>query len=141
MPSSLKFSEAVSLAMHAAGLLAAGEQQSLSTKAIAAHFHVSEAHLSKVLQRLVKVGLLHSLRGPKGGFSLAKEPQEITLLEVYEAIEGPLEQVSCLFKTPLCDGEGCLLGGILEGMNKTLMDHLSKTNLREVSKLFTGAQA
>ena len=110
MPCALKISEAASMAMHAMGLLALEPGKPLSSRAIASCFHVSEAHLSKVMQRLVKVGLLSSVRGPKGGFSLAVDPQKVMLLEVFTAIEGPLETSSCLFGVPLCDGETCILG-------------------------------
>ena len=71
METILKMSEAVSIALHASALLASDPGTKLSNKQIAGRLHVSEAHLSKVLQRLVKVGLVRSMKGPKGGFVLA----------------------------------------------------------------------
>ncbi len=136
MPGALKISEAASLGMHSMGLLAADPQRSLSVKAIASTFRVSENHLSKVLQRLAKVGLLSSVRGPKGGFSLARSPEEITLLEVYEATEGPIEPTGCLFGLPLCDGTACILGSVLFEANRNLWEHLSKTTLAQVAPVF-----
>ncbi|MCP4900046.1 MAG: Rrf2 family transcriptional regulator, partial [bacterium] len=96
MPTMLRISEAASLGIHAMGLLAIHPDRSLSARTIAEKFSVSEAHLSKVLQRLTKVGLLASTRGPKGGFSLTRDPETVTLLEVFEAIEGPVEPTDCL---------------------------------------------
>lgn len=46
------------------------------------------AYLTKQLQALVRAGLVTSTRGPSGGFRLARSPQEITLLDVVDAIEG-----------------------------------------------------
>ena len=87
MACALKISEGSSMGMHAMGLLALEPGKPLSTKVIAQCFHVSEAHLAKIMQRLVKVGLLHSVRGPKGGFSLVKDPTTTTLLEVLQGVE------------------------------------------------------
>ncbi len=132
----LKISEAASLAMHSAGLLGSDVSTPMSTKTIATVFNISEAHLSKVLQRLVKVGLLKSLRGPKGGFSLAKEPGSITLLEVYEATEGPIDPTNCLFSLSDCDGKNCILGHVLADANSHLKNYLVTTTLADIQHVF-----
>jgi len=136
VPCALKISEAASLAMHAMGLLATGASPALSTKTIATTFAVSEAHLSKVMQRLVKVGLLRSVRGPKGGFSLARRSDDVTLLDVFEAIEGPVEPSGCMFGLEDCDGKSCILGRVLFDANQMLLTHLSTTNLKSISGVF-----
>jgi len=138
MAHALKISEAASLAMHAMGLLASGPERSMSSKTIAARFNVSEAHLAKVLQRLAKIGLLTSVRGPKGGFSLAKPADGITLLDVFEAIEGPVRPADCLFGVPLCDGETCILGRVMVEANALLVRHLSQTRVSELGRVFQG---
>ncbi len=57
---------------------------------IAAACAVPPGHLLKILQQLVRAQLLSSERGPSGGFALRKSAQEITLLDVVEAIDGPI---------------------------------------------------
>jgi len=136
VPCALRISEAASIAMHAMGLLAAEPERPVTTKEIATCFSISEAHLSKVLQRLVKVRLLNSVRGPRGGFVLARDPRKTTLLDVFEAIEGRVESSECLFSVPLCDGQSCILGRVMGDANRMLMDHLSSTTLKEISKVF-----
>ena len=79
-------SEAVTLALHGMGLLRKGDR--MSAKNMAASLDVSEAHLAKVFQRLVRVGLVRSTRGPSGGFDLVKDPADISLLDIFVAIEG-----------------------------------------------------
>ncbi len=99
-----------------------------------ARISVSAAHLSKVMQRLTKVGLLRATRGPGGGFLLSRPPAQIKLLEVYEAVEGPLEPQDCVFSLADCDGKGCILGDVLHQANQRLYRYLATSNLRKVSK-------
>jgi Rrf2 family protein len=132
MPCALRISEAASLAMHALGYLANRENGPITTREIATRFEMSEAHLSKVLQRLVKVDLLRSIRGPKGGFVLTRPPGEVSLLEVFEAIEGPFEPNQCLLSAAVCDGETCILGKIVVEANEMVRSRLEATSLNQV---------
>lgn len=132
MSNILRISEAASLGMHAMALLSKDPARLVSTGEIASILDVSEAHLSKVLQRLQRTGYVQSTRGPKGGFSLAKDPNKITLLDVFEALEGPLEPTNCLLNNSVCHDGSCILGGLLETVNKNVKDHLAKTRLSDL---------
>jgi Rrf2 family protein len=110
-------------------ILARDPQAMVSANEISEVLQASEATLAKVLQRLVKVGLIKSTRGPKGGFLLGKPPQEINLLEVYEAIEGPLLPVSCLLHQPVCPGGKCIFGDIVKNIHGQIAQHLANTTL------------
>jgi Rrf2 family protein len=79
-----------------------------------------DTFLAKVLGQLVKAGLARSVKGPRGGYSLARAPKEITLLDIIEAVDGPIRGesagVSAGGATPLdkrlqaaCDGAAELL--------------------------------
>jgi len=129
MSSLLRVSEAASLALHTTVFLTGNPGQPVPAREIAAALDVSEAHLAKVLQRLGKFGLVRSFRGPKGGFVLGKNEDEITLLEVYESIEGPLEATHCLFDIPACNGNGCIFGDLLETVHRQVNKYLSETKL------------
>jgi Rrf2 family protein len=129
----LRISDAVNLALHAMMTLAArSEGAPMSVAVMAGQLGLSENHLAKVMQRLHKVGLVTSKRGPKGGFALGRPAGEIRLLDVYEAIEGPLEERECLLAEPLCDGNCCLLGGLLSSINEQVREHLTRTTLAHV---------
>ena len=132
----LKISEAASLALHAVVFLAAKPGRLVPTKEIASTLHLSEAHLSKVLQRLARAGLVRSIRGPKGGFTLGKPCDRISLLDVYEAIEGPFVSSNCLLDSPVCGGEQCILGGLLETANKLVEEYLAGTKLSELNHVY-----
>ncbi|MCB2225173.1 MAG: Rrf2 family transcriptional regulator [Desulfarculaceae bacterium] len=131
----LKISEAASLAMHTMGLLAAEPGRLISTREMASRLRVSEAHLAKVMQRLGRAGLVRSQRGPKGGFSLLGKAEEITLLEVYEATEGPLREQHCLLGKPMCDGN-CIMGGLLERVGDEVREYFSTTRLSDFKDSF-----
>ncbi len=128
----LRISEAASLALHAMALLAARPGERWGTRRIADYLRASTFHLSKVLQRLAHVGLLTSVRGPKGGFMLARPAETITLLEVYEAIEGPLTASECLLDEPVCRFRRCILGGLVGQLNRRIKDYLAHRRLSQL---------
>lgn len=134
MGSILKISEAASIALHTMYYLSVNEDRLISTKEIAIVFCVSENHLAKVMQRLVKVGLVSSIRGPKGGFKLGRDKNGITLLEIYETIDGAIELGDCLFSSRACDGENCILGELVKNINKQVRDTFAQKKLSEFTK-------
>jgi len=136
MSSVLRVSDAATLALHTAVLLADRTDGPLTTKEIASTFVISEAHLAKVLQRLAKAGIVSSGRGPKGGFVLGKRADRTTLLEVYEAIEGPLTDSDCLLGVPICGGSNCILGRLIKNLNAQVRECLSNTRLSETTSAF-----
>ena len=136
MSTILNLSEAVSIALHTMVLLAARNGEVTSNRAIAETLGVSEAHLSKVLQRLHRLGLVQSLRGPRGGFALGRKSDKISLLEVYEAIEGPLKPATCLFRKTICSGERCILGDCLKHACRDVKAHFSNTRLADLAGVF-----
>lgn len=140
MPSLLKTTEAGALALHAAAFLAAQADRTCSAVDMARALQVSQAHLVKVLQRLCRAGLLHPIRGPHGGYRLAHPPRDIRLLAVFEAIEGPLTPLPCLFKNHSCRRTACILGNVLTTINHQVRDYFAQTTLAELAKLYTQGQ-
>ncbi|MGQ9748050.1 MAG: RrF2 family transcriptional regulator [Candidatus Caldatribacteriaceae bacterium] len=128
----LKISEALSLAIHGLSLLALEEGDQEKVKDLASKIGVSKAHLAKVLQQLVKAGILYSTRGPKGGFVLAKQPEKITLLEIYQAVEGPLREEACLLQKEVCPFSRCIFGDFLPVANRQFREYLAQRTLADV---------
>ncbi len=137
MPRAWKVSEATSIALHAMAMLAAFEDRMLTTQKIASTHNVSEAHLSKVLQRLARAELVQAIRGPNGGYRLLKPSGETTLQEVYEAIEGPLESSNCLLAERICDGKKCVLGDLMETVDREVKEYMSRTKLSDLTDIFS----
>jgi Rrf2 family protein len=136
MADALNISDAAALALHAMAFLAGQPDRRFATGEIASELHVSEAHLSKVLQRLAKAGLVKSARGPHGGFVLARPADEIRLLDAYEAIEGPLAESRCILGLPTCGAKRCIFGDLVTGVNARVRDYLTKTKLSTVGGVF-----
>ncbi|HUU27160.1 MAG TPA: Rrf2 family transcriptional regulator [archaeon] len=129
----LQLSEAASLAFHTMVFLANEPDRQVSAGKIASELHVSEAHLSKVLQRLARYSLVQSSRGPKGGFTLGRSNSGISLLEIYESVQGPLKEKHCLKKEKICRGNKCIFGNLLHEMNKQFKEYLIKTKLGDLA--------
>jgi Rrf2 family protein len=133
VPRLLNFSEAASLGLHTMTVLAKNGQQRLTNREIAGLLGASAHHLAKVMQRLAKVGLVDSIRGPQGGFVLGKPAKNITLLDIFEAIEGPVEKAGCLFRNSVCDGGSCVLGRAVESAHEQLREYLGNSTLDELA--------
>ncbi len=72
-----------------------GQNEVVPTAKLAAKYALPAAYLNKSLQALARAGVLVSSAGPRGGFRLARKPEQITLLEVVDAIEGGEEAFRC----------------------------------------------
>ncbi|HOX37354.1 MAG TPA: Rrf2 family transcriptional regulator [Candidatus Brocadiia bacterium] len=133
----LGISDAASIGMHAAALIAAEPDRPVPSAEIADRLGVSEAHLAKILQRLVHGGLLDSTRGPGGGFRLVNPPSRVSLMQVYEAIEGPFKGAGCLLRRPGCSGDACILGGLVGMVDDKFRDYFANTRLSDLTRVFS----
>jgi Rrf2 family protein len=128
----LRMTGAASLALHAVRLLAEENRRRLTTRELASALNVSEAHLAKVVQRLVRAGFVDSARGPRGGLTLAADARARTLLDVYEVIAGPLKIETCLLDERVCGPGECMLGRLFETVNDLARKHLAETTLSDL---------
>jgi Rrf2 family protein len=132
MSQMLKISEAASIGIHAMIFIAEAEGRPVNTKAIAAGFDVSENHTAKVLQRLTHAGYISAIRGPKGGFILNRKTSEITILEIYEAIDGPLSETKCFFMKKKCSPCCGLFGEMMQEANEVVRKHFGPATLQTI---------
>jgi len=133
----IRFSDAVAIGIHAATLLAADPHKAYSCKELAGLLEVSEHHMAKVMQRVARARIATSTRGPKGGFVLARPAEEITFLQVMEAIDGPLEVPRCLIGQPKCTGKECVLSGLLDDIYDKSHAYFRQTTLAQLASAFT----
>jgi Rrf2 family transcriptional regulator, nitric oxide-sensitive transcriptional repressor len=87
------FSQTVEYALRAVVYLAYEAPEARTTEQIHQATKVKKAYLSKILQGLAKKGIVQTQRGVGGGVSLAKAPEELTILDVVNAVE-PIERIT-----------------------------------------------
>ena len=87
----MEMTRSIQYALIATGFIALNrEQQPILARKIAQNHQIPPDYLFKILKALVRADILASTRGPHGGYFLAREPQTISLLQIFEAVEGPL---------------------------------------------------
>lgn len=127
----VSYSEAASIGLHGM-VLVARSGETVNVQKIADVTGSSRHHVAKIMQRLVKEGFLESNRGPSGGFFLNADPKEITLLHIYEAIEGKVKVIECPHEKPICPFPRCILGNVVSKMTNLFHEHLSTTTLADM---------
>ncbi len=94
---------------------------------------IPASFLGKILQNLTKSGLIRSVRGNGGGFTLARNAEEISLLEVFEAIEGKMALQRCLQSPSSCERtDSCALCGVFEQAQDQVKDVFGRTTIADL---------
>jgi len=87
----MRISRSTGYALLAVGYLAQHQKEGIVlSQTISKKYNIPLEYLLKILQQLVRANVLRSKRGPRGGFSLARAINKITVLQVVEAVDGPL---------------------------------------------------
>jgi len=126
----INLSEAASLGIHAMVLIAQHKTY-VKVNDLADQFGASRNHLAKVLQRVAKVGYLRSVSGPGGGFMLSKPANQISILDIYEAIEGRIDLPECPLDRPLCPFNMCLMSNLLSDVTTSVREYFKNSTLEK----------
>jgi Rrf2 family protein len=110
----------------------AGQDQPRTTAQMAEVTHVPAGYLAKVMQQLGRAGLVHSQRGLKGGFTLAREPEELSVLEVIDAVDPIRRFPECPLGIPSHGRRLCPLHFRLDQAAQMVEDALGETNVAEL---------
>lgn len=107
--------------------------QRAATSQIAEIQHIPPSFLAKIISQLSIAGLIHTSRGARGGVSLAKVPEAISVLEVVEAIDGPISLNECSASPEGCPfGEKCPIRPIWCNAQQSLVVRLRETNFGQL---------
>jgi len=126
----VSLSEAAAIGLHSMVYIASSKEK-VNVGQISEFIGSSRHHVAKVMQRLVKEDFITSNRGPAGGFELKKNPEEITLLAIYEAIEGQINTHICLGNKVVCPFKKCIFGDLSFKMTLEFRNYMQSHTLKE----------
>ena len=131
----MKFSTKTEYGMRAMVYLAKYfNRGTISLTEIAEKEEISHAYLERLIAKLRQAKLVKSVKGVKGGYTLAKSPDKIDLFSIVKALEGPIIVFDCLVenrKIP-CNRKTCLTKKIWQKVQDQIIDVLKKTKLSEL---------
>ncbi|MHB8858121.1 MAG: RrF2 family transcriptional regulator [Thermoleophilia bacterium] len=114
----------------------------VQTKEIASSEGIPEKYLPTIMRTLARAGLVRTLRGNQGGVLLARQPDEINLREVIEAIEEPIVLNRCLRDEGECDREAsCPVHPVWDRIQQALIDRLESTTFADLASERTTCEA
>ncbi|WP_088835320.1 RrF2 family transcriptional regulator [Paenibacillus tyrfis] len=127
----MKFSQATDYALHAMlYLVTETPDKPVSVQLLAEKLGVSQTYLSKMLTKLVKAGLIHSVSGANGGYRLKRNQEDISFLDVIHAIEGTASLFECSFN----HGSECLIQQVVIDAERQMEQFLKNKKISELVK-------
>src|SRR5512143_772894 len=110
-----------------------GNTERAATSTVAKEQNIPPSFLAKIISQLSIAGLLHTSRGARGGVTLAREPKDITLLEVIEAIDGPIQLNECVGEDGVCTFDSnCPIKSVWCEAQEMLVKRLKGTNFHQL---------
>jgi len=102
----------------------------LNLATVCARRGLSKEYLAKLFALLARANLLTAVRGKHGGYILSRPPEDISVLEIIEAIEGPISLNFCQHKPPKCEEYNCPLRPVWGGLQEVIRDKLATISLQ-----------
>lgn len=110
-----------------------GKQNSQNARSMAEATSLPLPVVSKILKSLAQGGLLTSQRGAKGGYALARRPEDVTVAEIIVALEGPIALMECSAGPGHCDQEtACPVRDPWQRIHQSILEMLRRVTLREL---------
>ncbi len=108
--------------------------QPISIASVAERQHISQTYLEQIFMHLRRGGLVQSSRGPGGGYILARTPKEISIFEIMQAVDEPVQMTRCsLEEVGGCvAGNPCLTHGLWQDLSEHIAQFLQSTTLHDV---------
>src|SRR6201987_6064013 len=106
-----------------------------SANEISEEYGISTTLMAKVLQKLARHGVVAAKHGSRGGYQLAKDPSQISALDVISAIDGPVLITSCVTNHGNCDAtERCSVREPLRRVNESILNVLGSVTISQMSE-------
>ena len=126
----MRLSLAAELALRGTLVLAERYGKGLVTlDAVCAERELPKQYLTKIFASLAKADLVTAVRGKRGGYRLNRRPDQITVLEIVEAVEGPIVLNFCQHKPPRCEQKNCPIRPVWGELQKVIREKLGGLTL------------
>lgn len=126
----MKYSQATNYALHTMMyFVALPSGQTIGLQQLATLQEISPTYLSKILTRLVKAGMIESTPGVHGGYKLIRKKDDLSFLDVIQAIEGTASLFHCNSEL---HNAGCLIEEVMMSAEQQMEDYLQKRKLVEL---------
>jgi Rrf2 family iron-sulfur cluster assembly transcriptional regulator len=93
---------------------------------------ISLSYLEQLFGKLRRAGIVESVRGPGGGYCMARPAADVTVAEIITAVDEAVEATQCGGEGDCHDGKPCLTHDLWMGLNKTIYDYLGQVNLKQL---------
>jgi Rrf2 family iron-sulfur cluster assembly transcriptional regulator len=100
--------------------------------AISERQHISLSYLEQLFGRLRRARLVTSVRGPGGGYNLARSPRDISVADIIVAVDEPLDATQCGGKENCHDDRRCMTHDLWARLNEKMYDYLSSVTLADL---------
>ena len=112
-----------------------GESKPMQSSEIAARQDIPESYLEQLLTVLRRAGFIRSVRGPQGGHALIRDPHDVRVSEVVQALEGPVMPIDCLDETSPCGRNGgCAQHDMWDQVRLAILQVLNDTNIADLAE-------
>ncbi len=108
------------------------EHEYVSLKSIANHQEISVAYLEQIFSKLKAGGLVNGIRGPNGGYRLSRSAETISIFEIIDAVDEPIDITRCHGKKDCQDGEVCLTHGLWTDLSNQISSFLDQLKLGDI---------
>tara|TARA_Y100001970_G_scaffold57488_1_gene72845 strand:+ start:2191 stop:2667 length:477 start_codon:yes stop_codon:yes gene_type:complete len=131
---SMQVSKTLDYAVRSLSYMASSRDENITIKLVSEKQHIPHSYLAKIMRKLVQRGILSSSSGPDGGYYFKKDPMNISLKEVYEAIEGDLQLIDCMDGDQVCElFKTCNQRSIWDHLQLNTLEFLSKITVKDLA--------
>lgn len=129
------FSDTVRYALIALAYLALNRDRLVKVEEIAKTYNITRPFLAKVMHELSKRGLVHSVKGPRGGFTLTKNPEDITIWDVINVFGEEYKYEMCILMPRKCSefsANPCVVHYKWEELKASIVNFFKNTSIMEL---------
>jgi len=130
----LQVSKSLDYAVRSLTYIAKEKASVFTIRDISQKQHIPQNYLAKIMRKLVQKGLLSSSPGPEGGYSLRKPTEDISLKDIYEAIEGDMQLIDCMEKNVVCElFNSCTQRSVWDHLQLHTLTFLNNISVKDIA--------